>query len=88
MVFSIAGLLLGCWLGLRFKAFALVPVTVAALFLLWVLSFVSSLHVSGMVFVATMVALNVGYVAATTIRFVIAPALSLTSSPVLSRPIL
>jgi hypothetical protein len=88
MFFSIAGLLLGGWLGLRFRVLALVPVTVAALSLLWVLSFVSSLHVSGMVFVATVVALNVGYVVATTIRFVIAPALSLTPSPVLSEPIL
>jgi hypothetical protein len=91
MVFSIAGLLLGAWLGLRFKALALVPVALAGMALLTLLSFVPGSNVSGIAFVASLVALNAGYLAATIIRFAVSPALRqrpLTSSPVLSEPAL
>jgi hypothetical protein len=90
MVFSIAGLLLGGYLGLRFKALVLVPVSLASLPLLLLLSFIPSLNISGMIFVATVAALNAGYLAATIVRFVVSPALRLrgiSSSPALSEPV-
>lgn len=91
MVFSIAGLLLGSWLGLRFKALALVPVAMAGMSVLSLLSFVPSLNISGMAIVATVIALNAGYIAMTIVRFVISPALrlrGLSPSPALSEPAL
>lgn len=91
MLFSIAGLLLGCYLGLRFKVLVLVPVTLASLPLLSLLSFIPSLNISGMVFVASVVALNAGYLTATIVRFIVSPVLglrSLSSSSALSEPAL
>lgn len=91
MDFSIAGLLLGACLGLRFKVLALVPVTLAGMALLALLSFLPNSNVSGMVYVAAVIALNAGYLAMTIVRFAISPALrlrGLASSPALSEPAL
>lgn len=87
MVFSIVGLLLGACIGLRFKALALVPVILAGMALLAMLSFMPSFAISGRIFVVAVLALNAGYLAASIFRFAFFPAIrlrGLAPSPALS----